>query len=246
MESHEEASSLVRRLRAAIMVFAVCAALFILLGRLPEIRQTLVRIHYLGLTVLFAFLAAGEVCHLRILHLVRKARWHLVARTAHVWRVLTEFLPGAAALVILSSGLRLIYEGNHSLGKAWLFVLVAGFGYFFADGLRWYTPQIARLDALGAMLNEGESRAELRSKVRSLGFNLSLLLHFTSMPLLYAVGRWKPLPMPSLLHDTVSAVDRFLLPFAGRATGVVTALSLIALEGVIVSLARRTDLKKEP
>lgn len=232
---------LLRRVRAVVMAWSVCAALFILFGPLPDIRQTVVTIHYLGLGTLFFFLIIGEICHGWILWLVhaRDSRWPLIGTLTHLWRILTELMPGPAALIILSSGLRLLYEGYHSLRLTWLFVLVAGFGFFFADGLLGYTPTIARLHALGMRLDEAASRLELRSLVRSWSFNLMLLLHFASFAFLYVVGRCKFLAAFRPLYTAMTDLERFLYPFTGRLTGVVTALALIALEALIVLLIRR-------
>lgn len=227
----------VSRLRAVVMACSLCAAIFILFGRFPEFRQTVIRIHYLGLGALFAFLIFGELCHLVIFRRVRhNSNWQLIARMAHFWRVITDLMPGAAALIILSTGLRLIYEGNHSLRLTWLFVLVAGFGILFADGLLGYTPAVA---SLNIKIDTAESQAEFRSLVLSVRFNLMFLLHFISMPVLYLVGRYKLLPTIPPLCKIMTTVDRCLLPFTGRMTGVVTAILLVALEALAVFLIRR-------
>jgi len=230
------------------MACSICAAGFILFGRLPETRQTVITCHYLGLGALFLFLMLGELCHLSIAWLLhyRDPSWRLIARLAYLWRLLTDFMPGPAALIILSSGLRLIYEGNHSLRLTWLFVLVFGFGLFFVDGLVSYTPIIASLHAFGMRIHEAAARTELQSLVRSPSFNLMLLLHFTSLPLLYLVGRCKLLPTVPLLYRIITAVDSFLFPFTGRTTGMVTALILIALEFLMVVFFRRDKPPHDP
>jgi hypothetical protein len=230
-----------RRLRAVVMACSICAAGFILFGRLPETRQTVITYHYLGLGTLFIFLTLGELCHLSIVWLLhyRNPSWRLIARLAYLWRLLTDFIPGTAALIIFSSGLRLIYEGHHSLRLTWLFILVFGFGFLFVDGLVSYTPIIASLHALGMRIHEATARTELQSLVRSSSFNLMLLLHFTSLPLLYLVGRRKLLPTIPLLYRIITAIDSSLFSLTGRMTGVVTALILIALESLIVIFFRR-------
>ena len=115
-------------------------------------------------------------------------------------------------------------------------MLVAGFGILFADGLLGYTPAVA---ALNIKMDTAESQAEFRSLARSLHFNLMFLLHFISMPVLYLVGRYKLLPTIPPLYKMMTTVDRCLLPFTGRMTGVATAILLIALETLAVFLIRR-------
>lgn len=242
MEAHENNPlKLLHRVRSGVMACSVCVALFILFGPLPEIRQTLIAVHYVGLSTLFLFLILGEFCHLRILFLVhaKDARWPLIGKLTHLWRVITETMPGPAALTILSSGLRLLHDGQHSLRLTWLLVLVVGFGLFFADGLLGYTPTIVKLHALGMRIDDGAARGDLRSFIRSWSLNLMLLLHFTSFPFLYMVGRYKFLASFRPVYAAMAHIDRLLHPFVGRLTGVVTALVLIAFEIVIVTRIRR-------
>lgn len=237
MDAHvNDSLKLVGRLQAVVMACSLCAAMFILFGHFPEIRQRVIRIHYLSLGTLFVFLSLGELCHLVIFCRRNSSDRQLIAGMAHFWRFITYLMPGAAALIILATGLRLIYEGNHSLRVTWLFVLVAGFGILFADGLLGYTPAVA---ALNVKIDTVESQPEFLSLVSSLHFNLMFLLHFVSMPVLYLVGRYKLLPTIPPLCKIMTTVDRCLFPFTGRMTGVVTAILLVALEALAVFLVRR-------
>ncbi len=234
-ENHSSRS--VNRLRALVMACTVCAAAFVLFGRFAETRQTVIKIHYLGLGTLFVFLSLGEICHLMILRRIGDgAPWRRIAKTARRWQIITAVMPGAAALLILSSGLRLIHAGNYSLRMTWLFVLVAGFGALFADGILGYTPTVA---ALGAAGDDEAAQERVCKLVRSFGFNLMFLLHFLSLPALFLVGRSKLLPALPALDRTMTAVDQSLLPVTGSMTGVVTALLLIGIEFLAVFLLRR-------
>jgi hypothetical protein len=236
---HSDLMKIVTRARSAIMICSLVAGATIFLAPLPETRQTVIKCHYFGLALLFVFLSMGEVCHLRIFvqYCKRVTDWSVIVRIARFWWALTELAPGAAAIVILSSGLRLVYEGGYSLGMTWLLILVVGFGFFFADGILGYTKEVRNLEHLTRAVSEGGSEAEARELIRGCGFNATFLIHSFSLPLLYLVGSHKPV-RPQFMREPISALARALFPVAGRMTGVITAVIVILIVALIVIVSR--------
>jgi hypothetical protein len=150
--------------------------------------------HHASFCVLFLFLSAAQ-------YLQAEAWWRLrrgdsagaIARTYRRLWTLTETVPGPAALVILLTGLRLIWESpaNNSLSQTWLLYLVIGFSVFFWDGILGYRPVVHLLwrwaerspvrHETGAILSRPPKR-----------WSLQLAMHFASWPVLFLIGssRW--------------------------------------------------------
>jgi hypothetical protein len=216
---------------------ALAASVFVLFAPFQEARTTGLAVHYAGLSLLFAFLTAGELWHLTILWRDRRGDWRGVESISLRWRIVTELVPGVAALTILASGLRLILEGGHSLRMPWLFTLVVGFSFFLADGVFGYTSGVRTLHELAHGAAAGNSPATARHLIRGFGFNATLVAHYVSLPLLYLVGSRKP-GNPLWAQPAIAWLEQALAPFCGRTAGVFTALAVVLVVSLVVAAAR--------
>lgn len=240
MTSHVKPSRIRSWLRAGSLAGAGAMGTAVLLGLPANSFGTALQIHYLGLAILFTFLLLGTLSHLFLFISSRiNFEGKTIPRAVRFWWILTDLLPGPAAILILCSGFRLTLEGNHSLGSSWLLVLVIGFGFFAADGVLAYSPRIATLDSLASRPDDPLAKRAIAEIVRSPRLWGLVMVHFCSFLVLFIVGRCKVGWQSTLLRDFFRAVDDFLVPIFGRWAGVVTALATVTLSVALAKLFRR-------
>jgi hypothetical protein len=198
-------------------------------------------IHYCGIVVLFVFLIFGAHCQMEAWIRMRGNSPELLARTYRKWWIATRLLPAPAALCILCSGLRLVYEspfGNLSFG--WMFWLIVSFSFFFFDGLLFYLPEICcRHKAVNEEFERGCTVEQIRFRKRFSNETM-LLVHAISFPFVFAVGCTKPDVWEP--HKLVLWLQN---PFAASSPGTARLLSaviLILLIGLILFLIRLPNL----
>ena len=91
-------------------------------------------IHYAGIMLLLVFLLFGALCQILVWTKIhRNESLASVAKTYEFWWIATKVAPAPAALCILTSGVRLVYESpaNGFLQLPWLFWLIVSFSFFF-------------------------------------------------------------------------------------------------------------------
>lgn len=190
--------------------------------------------HRIAVGGLGSFLLLGQ--YLQLEGLVKDHRGHgapSLARTYRRFRLITELMPAPSALMILLSGLALMYRGQYALSSHdWLFYLVTFWAFFFGDGLLGYLPQtrtFLRL-ALAAIPNP-QRMQELRAVMRQRVSTLLMLVHFLSFPCVVYLGYFKP-HVPHPLGSLLLALEHACSPL----------LAAVGWIGVIVGavfLARR-------
>lgn len=205
-----------------------CLLVFIVLPLLgASIGQSPRWIHHAAFFALGGFLFAAELLRASMRHELRRGRVAAGRLATRRLAWLVELLPGPAAIAILLSGLRLIYEGapGVSLRSPWLFYVVTAFGFFFADGLMFYQPTIRRL----------QTRPTVPLSRWS---DVQLTVHALSFPVVYAVAARRP----SLPHPFESVCGRLekafsFLPHGGPEVG--TAVIVLGATVGFTAIARR-------
>jgi uncharacterized membrane protein len=221
--------------QAAIMISALAIAAGLVIVPLPSSKALALRAHYVGLSGLFLFLVLSELCHLKILADSRGAvDPPAIQRTALRWRLLAELMPGAAAITILGSGIRLMMESSYTLRQGWLLCLVCGFAVFFVDGLIGYTRQVQRLHLTACQEAQGEAAGRIHDFVRSGGFNVTVLSHFLAFPLVLTIGYFKPVALEGLGPPVARVLASCSCFLGGRLEGPVSSMLVILLVGAVV------------
>lgn len=177
--------------------------------------------HYAGISLMALFLVFGAGC-----------QW-ASTRDAHVadkvlvyerWWTATMLAPPTAAFVILTSGLRLAFDGgvNDVASLPWLFWLVVGFAFFFFDGLLFYLPEIA---------TRFKSAAVTGSVYRSTTADAMLAMHALSFPVVLGLGLLRPvaLQMPQGAAQALQSVCIGCTPAMARLTHAATLVVTIGL-----------------
>jgi hypothetical protein len=195
------------------LIPCVLVSYLILLCLLPkpklDVPWPVVRaVHYGGIAVLFGFLIFGAICQCQVWHVFRNpgpGSLSLLANIYKKWWASTKLLPAPAAFCILFSGLRLIYEdsGHGFLALGWLFWLVAGFSFFFFDGLMFYLPEIcSQFKAVEAAKGATQTIQDFVVEHRKPFHEAMLFFHSLSFPFVFFVGCFKPgLPFPHKFVD---------------------------------------------
>jgi hypothetical protein len=165
----------------------------------PDIPWPIVRaVHYSGIGLLFAFLIFGAICQWRLWQLFKTPKPDSLAQVENIyrhWWAATRILPAPAAFCIVLSGLRLVYEdaGHGLLIFGWLFWLIAGFSFFFFDGLMFYLPEICcQFKAAEAALRKGMSLEEFCFRHRKPFHEGMLFFHSLSFLVVFYIGCAKP------------------------------------------------------
>jgi len=187
-------------------------------------------LHRFGLCLLFTFLIVGQYLQIEAWIKVRRGYdAKSIAITCRRLKYLTELMPAPAALMILLSGLKLIYQGGYSVSSGWVFYLVSFFSLMFIDGLVHYRPHARKLMDVSARAEHTPDKiGELTTALSDWFSRIRLFLHFASFPFLFLLGYFKPtltnpLAGPILwLESRVSSIMT-LAPF----TGVIGAVSLV-------------------
>lgn len=226
----------VKRVRAAILASTLIWAGYVVLNKEAAGLTIALATHYLGLFTLFSFLTAGECCHALFWWSSRRgARWSM-ARIVGVWRVLTEYLPAAAAILISASGLRLLYSLGLSIRLGWLFYLVGGFAALAADGATGYTENVISLWKTAQEPPELAPDEALRATSRRWSFNALFLGHYVAFFVLFGLGYRKPSlynPFSGIIELTEHAWSS-----VGRLAPTLTAASFILIVSMAVVLGR--------
>ncbi len=128
--------------RAVVLAAALAVASLALFCHARVAATVALAAHYLGLLLLFSLLTAGECCHVLLWRARHGADTRPIVQIARVWILLTESMPAAASLILVS-GLYLIYSLGVSLQQGWLFYLVTGFAALAADGATAYTENVS-------------------------------------------------------------------------------------------------------
>ena len=142
-------------------------------------------IHHVGVVLLGVFLAAALYFQIEIwMKRYQEAEMESVRRSYWYWRNLTELLPAPAALMILSSGMALIYyKAGYSISRGWIFILIAVLAVMMADGIFGYTCRLRRLlhSADIAVTNSQPLSAFVKNACSTSG-DMKFLAHSLSFP----------------------------------------------------------------
>lgn len=211
-------------------VLGAGALLWVLFDRGGAARTVALAIHGAALVLLFAFLACAT--RLQVVLFARPAA-SVANGPYRRLRVLTELVPAAAALSVLLTGLRLVWESPPANDPAqlWLSVLVVGFSLFFWDGLLFYRPLVARMDRYPQPPDAPAASPTAGELVQG-------ALHVAAFVLLLAFGLLRPGGTSPL-----DAVVRWLEALAPRlpdgAPQCLTVLIVWLAAGALVAAARR-------
>jgi hypothetical protein len=223
--------------RAVVPAFALAAAGSVLFSRAPAARADALAMHHLGLSMLFSFLTMGEICHALLWWSCRGRAIRSAVTIAGIWRILTEYLPVAAAILILVSGLRLVYVTQLSLQQGWLFYLICGLAALAADGATGYTESVQSLWRAAQEARESGTDVALRAVLGRWGFHALFLSHYLAFFALLALGYRKP----GVFHPFARLVARIENAWpsgTGSLTEMLIASSLIVLVSIVVLLGR--------
>ena len=194
-------------------------------------------IHYFGITLLFAFLIFGAYSQVNIAIKIRQgAAWAGVVAAYRRWSIATRLLPAPAALAILLSGFRLTYEstGMDVSLVPWLAVLVAGFSFFFFDGLLFYAPEVSRLYACSM---RGSRAAGLRDR----SSEAALMFHFISFPFVLCLAITRP-DIPAWLVAWSHWLSCLYTGLPMRVEQLLRAITLVAAIGIFILILRLPGL----
>lgn len=215
------------------LVLLTCAIVFYLVPRgstPPFVRW----MHHIGFGGLFVFLTCGSALHLQAtMQRARRASPADIAQTLRRWWCLTELMPAPSALLILVTGLRLIYDApqTNSLREGWLFWLVNSFALFFWDGLLGYRSTVRDLHA--AWEAGGAQPASRMS-----GREFILVVHAVSFPFILLIGAYKP-DLPQPFSSQIVAGEEWLSGLPPGFPQVAIAVAVIVAVGLGVAALRR-------
>ncbi len=173
-------------LRLTICTACVVVALALLPGFFRiDTFNILKWIHHVGVVLLGAFLAAALYFQLEI-HM-KVNRGFPLASLRHSyqrWRELTEVVPAPAAIMILVSGMALVYaRSGFSVARGWIFTLIVALAVMMADGIFAYSCDLRRLLMVADLaVNEDWSSEEFVCTTRNRGREIRLFLHSLSYP----------------------------------------------------------------
>lgn len=183
-------------------------------------------IHHAAIFGLGVFLLVAEFLRAAIRRYERRGEVEQVASALHMLWWLTELVPGAVAITVMGSGLRLIYEGHgmFSARAGWLFWLLVAFGFFFADGLGFYLPYV-----------RGRNRNPQRGGRRSA--EVQLTLHALSYPVVFTLAAAR-LRLPSPLHGAIVSAETALPRLPPGASQTIVAAIVLGTAILVVRSVR--------
>jgi hypothetical protein len=161
-----------------------------------------------------------------------------VAATYHRLWLLTELLPGAIAVTIFLTGLRLLWEAPQAnlLPQVWLLIILMVFGFFFFDGLLGFTPIVRRRKAHSdATMNESLPASRIASY--SVWDSVQLFIHFVSWPFLLFLGVFR-YDAPNLVSNWLGLLESSLQFLPEGWPAVLIAVAIWALAGAVVLCVR--------
>lgn len=147
--------------------------------------------HRFGIFLLLTFLLLGQ--YLQIEAWIKKYNGHTYESlypNYALLRSINETMPASAAILILLTGLNLIYL-DHSLHSGWLFILYTVFVVMFVDGWTHYLPHARKLESECLKACNGEPNAFVKT-MNNWYSNISIFLHLLSIPFLAYLGHEKP------------------------------------------------------
>jgi hypothetical protein len=201
-------------------------------------------LHHASFWALFLFLVAGQYFQTEAWWKSRaSAPVPIVAASYRRLWMLTEIVPAPVALMILLTGLRLIWQragdaparnNEYSLSAFWLQALVIGFSLFFWDGILGYTPIVRRM---WRRWDAGNSATQARPNPERIGEAAQLFIHLLSWPFVFLAGvlRWD---FPTGLTAGIETMEQRLSVLPRGWPEVTTALILWLLVGGIVGTGR--------
>jgi len=245
--ARKDGEASVRAIGQLLPAFAASTCLISFIAypvRDPTSRGIVLWLHHAGFIGLFCFLSAVQYLQIEAWwkrRLGRSAR--SVAESYRRLWLLTEILPGTAAIIILLTGLRLLWEMPEAVSPAelWLMIIICVFGFFFFDGLLGFTPIVRRWQTCWQAISTGRLTATDRTPPMTLE-SLQLFAHFASWPCLFALGitRYNP---PNPVSNQVSLIEgglRFLPP---GWPAVIVAVGMWAAAGAVVLAIRFRRLR---
>jgi hypothetical protein len=163
-------------------------------------------IHHIGIVLLGAFLVAAAYLQTDLwIGIFYKRDIYSLRSTCNGWWCLTELVPAPAAIMILMSGLGLLYQiPGFSVERGWIFMLLLILGAMMSDGILGYTPEVR---SLARDFNEaGDHSPATRSLVfgkSGLRRQIRLLLHPLTFPMAIVIPAIR-------VWDTSSPVNRLI------------------------------------
>lgn len=194
-------------------------------------------LHHASFGLLLVFLLTAEYLQVEAWWRLRGASTGAVAIAYRRLWTLTEVMPAPVAVVILLTGLRLIWESpeTSSLSQLWLFGLVAGFSLFFWDGIVGYRRIVRLLWEWAERCAATGPEARLRTPPRS--WSLQLFAHLASWLPLFALGtyRWH---VPNAMSAAVADLEGRLSFLPSGWPQVSIALAVWLLVGALLQAWR--------
>lgn len=180
----------VQNLGLVLTICTICAVLMVTCV-LPsalrvDVTGALRWIHHVGVVLLGTFLAAALYLQLEIrLKLFRDYPLSSVCRSIRHWRELTELLPAPAAIMILGTGMGLVYAiPGYSIRRGWIFTLIVALAVMMADGIFGYTNDVRRLyQAAELGVKQATNRKEFLRVTKNGWRDAKMLLHSLSFPI---------------------------------------------------------------
>jgi uncharacterized membrane protein len=216
-----------------------CAVFFSLNPiRGPANHALVLWLHHASVIALFAFLMAAQFLQLEAWWKQRRERSAAsVASSYHRLWLLTELAPGAIAITILLSGLRLLWDSPDTtlISQPWLVIIIASTGVFFFDGLLGFTPIVRRRRVTWNAKSRNESTAGMQPT--SAWEDTQIFAHSFAWPFLFFLGLYR-FNAPNSASDFLMSVQHHLLFLPEGWRAVVLAAFIWALPGVVVVVLR--------
>jgi hypothetical protein len=235
--------ALVDTLSALLKAFvaATCLVLFGALPRGKDAWMLVLWLHHAAFAMLFLFLIAAE-------YLQAEAWWRTrcgspacdVAGTFRRLWILTELVPAPIAIGTLMTGLRLILEApaDNRPSKPWLCALIAGFSFFFWDGILGYQPIVRELRRHWAEAGQHSIPTVAAFKASKMGRrSAQLFAHFLSYPFVFMLGLLKP-EFDNPLTGAVAGIEQLLSRAAPGWAEVLAASSIWLATGLTLACLR--------
>lgn len=221
--------------------YLFAAVVFIAVPVRGDAFRLILWIHRVAILALFLFLLAGEYCQMQASRQIRARRSTAsVSRTMKRFRALSKLAPAPIALTIFLTGLRLIWEApsQNSPSSVWLLVLIAGFSFFFFDGIFGYQVIVREMCIYWEQsAKQGLPASIAAQNWHSTSSRVQLLAHCWSWPIfvLFGVFRWNFANYASAVLGRLQ--NRFVFLPEGW-PGVLVALLVWGVIGLLFILVR--------
>jgi len=218
-----EGDAFVVPIATLLRAFAVtsCMAVVVFPHRQELGPPILLWAHHAAFALLFLFLVAAQFLLVDAWWRVRRASpvRDVAAACRRLW-IATEIVPAPVAIGVLITGLGLISDNPvvNRPSQPWLFALIAGFSFFFWDGIFGYQPIVRELyrhwtDAERRDISLADAAAGSKMGLRA----LALSAHAVSFPFVFLLGLLKPqfeLPIGRSLANIDRAFSTLPMPWA--------------------------------